>query len=53
MLQAEDFYSLNEEVAAAAAKAGEGGSGGDGSEGEEVTALSSSYLPSYEEGVRW
>merc|ERR1712008_9177 len=36
--QAEDFYSLNEDVAAAAAS-----EGGDG----DVAALDSSYLPSY------
>merc|ERR1711892_1356316 len=41
--QAEDFYSLNEDVAAAAAAASEGGAGAGG----DVTALASSYLPSY------
>ena len=40
---AEDFYSLNEDIAAAAAAASEGGAGGGG----DVTALASSYLPSY------
>merc|ERR1739838_464197 len=37
--QAEDFYGLNEDVAAAAAAASEGGLG-------EATALATSYLPS-------
>ena len=40
---AEDFYSLNEDIAAAAAAASEGGAGAGG----DVTALASSYLPSY------
>jgi hypothetical protein len=40
-----DFYSLNEDVAEAAAAAYEGGDG-------DATALASSYLPSYPEGVR-
>ena len=48
MSQAEDFYSLNEEVAAAAAAVGEGGAGGDGA----VTDLTSSYQPSYAEEVK-
>ena len=39
--QAEDFYRLNEDVAAAS-------EGGDGA----ATALLSSYLPSYPDGVR-
>merc|ERR1712106_3866 len=41
--QAEDFYSLNEDIAAAAVAASEGGAGAGG----DVTALASSYLPSY------
>merc|ERR1712025_1515372 len=40
---AEEFYSLNEDIAAAAAAASEGGAGAGG----DVTALASSYLPSY------
>merc|ERR1712106_234523 len=41
--QAEDFYGLNEDIAAAAVAASEGGAGAGG----DVTALASSYLPSY------
>ena len=51
MLQAENFYSLNEEVAAAG---GEGKAGGSRESGQDVdvTDLSSSYLPSYAEEVK-
>ena len=57
MLQAENFYSLNEEVAAAAdaaAAGGEGKAGGSRESGQDVdvTDLSSSYLPSYAEEVK-
>ena len=50
MIQAEDFYSLNEDVAAAAAAAtaaAEGRDGQDLADVNKVTALATSYLPSY------
>ena len=44
-LQAEDFYSLNEEVAAAAAAATAAGAGGGDEDGEATNELASYSLP--------
>ena len=41
VFQAEDFYSLNEEVAAAAAAATAAGAGGDGEASDDLTSYTS------------